>query len=287
MELDYDQYRIIVESSPNMIWRSGKDGLCDYFNTTWLEFTGKAIEQEVGSGWADGVHLEDYEICLKTYLDAFAKQEPFEMEYRLLRNDGAWRWINDRGVPYYVDNREFAGYIGSCMDVTDTVEGRKIWELGQKDGLTGVYSRQFFEQLANVEFLKAKRYHANLCFAMIDINHFKRINDNHGHHAGDLVLKEVAKTIISAIREFDIFGRFGGDEFILLMPNTNYTEATTLMKRLDNLIRNIELQYDRNVIDVSASFGAYQMINEDSLEKVIIEADKKLYQQKGAFKYPF
>jgi|GEM_PF-2701818 len=87
MNLDNDQYRIIVESSPNMIWRSGKDTLCNYFNTTWLNFTGRSLEQEMGVGWAEGVHPEDYETCLKIYLDAFAKEESFEMEYRLKRND--------------------------------------------------------------------------------------------------------------------------------------------------------------------------------------------------------
>lgn len=132
------------------------------------------------------------------------------MEYRLKRSDGVYRWINDRGVPYYLNDHEFAGYIGSCMDVTDKVEGQKMRDLAQRDGLTRIYSRQYFEQLANIEFSKAKRFQSDLCIAMIDIDKFKCINDTYGHHAGDLVLKTVAQTINDNIRTFDLFGRYGG-----------------------------------------------------------------------------
>ncbi len=280
MLLDNEQYRIIVESTPNMIWRSGTDTLCNYFNKRWLEFTGRSIEQEIGTGWAQGVHEEDYDACLRTYLDAFAKREPFEMEYRLKRKDGVWRWVNDRGVPYYINDREFAGYIGSCMDVTDKIEGRMLRDLAQKDGLTGIFNRQYFEQLAEVQFLKAKRLQSDLCIVMIDINEFKKINDNYGHLTGDLVLKEVAKTISENIRDFDIFGRFGGDEFILLMSDTNRVQAAAIVRRLQNLVRKIQFKQSDNGANVSACFGIYQMQGEQDLIKVIMQADKKLYERK-------
>jgi len=263
-----------------MIWRAGTDTLCNYFNTTWLKFTGRTIAQEIGTGWAEGVHPEDFDICLKIYSEAFAKQESFEMEYRLKRHDGVYRWINDRGVPYYINDHEFAGYIGSCMDVTDKVEGQKMRDLAQRDGLTGIYNRQYFEQLANVEFSKSKRFQSNLCIAMIDIDKFKSINDTYGHHAGDLVLKTVAKAIAESIRAFDLFGRFGGDEFVLLMSNTNYSEAAIATSRLRHLLETIEINYNDTVIRISASFGLYQMHDEENLEKVIIAADKKLYEEK-------
>lgn len=282
MKLDNDQYRIIVESSPNMIWRAGTDTLCNYFNTTWLKFTGRTMTQEMGNGWAKGIHPEDFDMCLKVYLEAFAKQESFEMEYRLKRRDGVYRWINDRGVPYYINDHEFTGYIGSCMDVTDKVEGQKLRDLAQRDGLTRIYNRQYFEQLANVEFSKAKRFDDDLCVAMIDIDHFKTINDTFGHHAGDLVLKTVAKTINESIRAFDLFGRYGGDEFVLLMSNTNYAEASILIARLKHVLETIEIKYNDTLIHISASFGLYQMHDEVTLEKVIIEADKKLYEIKNS-----
>ncbi len=113
------EYRLLVQHSPVMIWRSGLDAKCDYFNETWLEFTGRTLEQEQGDGWADGVHPDDFERCVAHYLDHFHRREPFEMEYRLRRRDGEYRWIFDRGVPFTDDAGAFAGFIGSCIDVDD------------------------------------------------------------------------------------------------------------------------------------------------------------------------
>jgi len=118
-ELTLNEYRAIVVSSPVMIWRAGVDAKCNYFNETWLAFTGRALEQEMGDGWASGVHPDDLGRCLKIYLRHFARREPFEMEYRLRRHDGAYRYIFDRGVPFEDESGEFAGYIGSCVDVDD------------------------------------------------------------------------------------------------------------------------------------------------------------------------
>lgn len=83
------------------------------------------MQEEIGNGWAEGVHRDDLQDCLKTYLAAFSRREVFEMYYRLRRYDGAWRWIFDRGVPYFSDEGEFRGYIGSCVDVTERIEAQK------------------------------------------------------------------------------------------------------------------------------------------------------------------
>lgn len=113
------EYRLLVENSPVMIWRAGIDAKCDYFNEPWLEFTGRTLEQELGDGWAEGVHPEDLERCVKHYLDHFQRRAAFEMEYRLRRHDNEYRWIFDRGVPYTDDTGAFAGFIGSCVDVDE------------------------------------------------------------------------------------------------------------------------------------------------------------------------
>jgi PAS domain S-box-containing protein len=115
--LSATEYRLLVEHSPVMIWRAGLDAKCDYFNDTWLAFTGRTLEQERGDGWAEGVHSEDLQRCVTYYLDHFQRKEAFEMEYRLKRHDGEYRWIFDRGVPYTNERGQFAGFIGSCVDV--------------------------------------------------------------------------------------------------------------------------------------------------------------------------
>jgi PAS domain S-box-containing protein len=113
------RFRIVADAAPVLIWMTGVDKLCTFFNKPWLEFTGRSMEQELGNGWAEGVHADDLQRCLKTYTEAFDARKPFVMQYRLRRHDGEYRWLSDDGVPRYDTQGRFAGYIGSCVDVTE------------------------------------------------------------------------------------------------------------------------------------------------------------------------
>ena len=113
------QYRTLADSGQAMIWTAGTDALCNYFNRVWLEFTGRPLEQELGNGWAEGVHSDDVQQCLDIYLHAFEKRDKFSMDYRLRRHDGSYRWLQDDGCPRYDSEGRFLGYIGYCLDVTE------------------------------------------------------------------------------------------------------------------------------------------------------------------------
>jgi PAS domain S-box-containing protein len=119
------RFRIVADAAPVLIWMSGVDKRCTFFNKRWLEFTGRSLEQEMGNGWAEGVHREDLQKCLRTYTEAFDVRKPFVMQYRLRRNDGEYRWISDDGVPRFDADGAFAGYIGSCVDVTDLLRQQR------------------------------------------------------------------------------------------------------------------------------------------------------------------
>ncbi|HEY7001251.1 MAG TPA: PAS domain-containing protein [Candidatus Udaeobacter sp.] len=113
------RFRIVADAAPVLIWMSGADKLCTFFNKPWLKFTGRTLKQELGNGWAEGVHPDDLQRCLNTYTEAFDARKPFVMQYRLRRYDGEYRWVSDQAVARHDQQGTFAGYIGSCVDITD------------------------------------------------------------------------------------------------------------------------------------------------------------------------
>jgi PAS domain S-box-containing protein len=113
------RFRMMADNAPVLIWMSGEDKLCNFFNKGWLAFSGRALEQELGNGWLEGVHADDIDRCLSTYVQAFDRRHEFEMEYRLRRHDGEYRWVFDKGVPRFAQDGTFLGYIGCADDITD------------------------------------------------------------------------------------------------------------------------------------------------------------------------
>ena len=119
------RFQLAADSAPVMMWMSGVNKLCTFFNKSWLEFTGRTTQQEMGMGWAEGVHPEDLQGCLTTYTEAFDARKPFVMQYRLRRHDGQYCWIKDDGVPRYDAEGKFAGYIGSCVDISELISNEQ------------------------------------------------------------------------------------------------------------------------------------------------------------------
>ncbi len=110
-------FQQLMDSAPVMVWVSGPDKLCTWFNRPWLDFTGRTMDEERGNGWAAGVHPDDLQRCLNVYAAHFDQRIPFRMEYRLRRADGEYRGILDTGGPRFSSTGAFLGYIGSCIDI--------------------------------------------------------------------------------------------------------------------------------------------------------------------------
>jgi PAS domain S-box-containing protein len=116
------RFERMADAAPVMIWMSGPNKLCTFFNKTWLDFTGRSLKQELGNGWSEGVHPDDRAKCVYSYVAAFEAREPFTIDYRLRRHDGQYRWVTDQGAPRLGAGGTFRGYVGACIDVTDLLE---------------------------------------------------------------------------------------------------------------------------------------------------------------------
>jgi PAS domain S-box-containing protein len=114
-----ERFRLVTNAAPMLVWMAGTDKLCTYFNKTWLAFTGKSMNSELGNGWTRGIHSNDLQRYIDIYTQAFDQRAEFRAEFRLLRHDGEYRWIINIGIPRFTPDGSFAGYIGSCVDVTE------------------------------------------------------------------------------------------------------------------------------------------------------------------------
>ena len=168
-----ERFRHMADHAPTLIWMSGTDKLCTFFNRGWLNFTGRSMAQELGDGWASGVHPNDRERCLLAYAAAFDSRQDFQLEYRLRRFDGEYRWIVDFGAPRFRPNGTFCGYIGSCVDITE----RKLSELSLHE-LTGRLIRAQEEERSRIARDLHDDINQRMAFLQIGLDQFKRTSLN-------------------------------------------------------------------------------------------------------------
>ncbi|WP_225896503.1 sensor histidine kinase [Amazonocrinis nigriterrae] len=142
------RFQTLANSAPFMLWMAGCDGLFTFFNNSWLKFTGRSIEQQQGWGWLEGVHPQEREFCQENYDSAFHARAKFEIEYRLQRHDGDYRWMLDTGIPRFTPNGKFAGYIGCCIDITE----RKLAEVALQQSQEAVQAQ--LEEMESLNRLK-------------------------------------------------------------------------------------------------------------------------------------
>ncbi|MCX6064937.1 MAG: diguanylate cyclase [Chloroflexi bacterium] len=259
------------------------------------------------NGWAEGIHPDDYLEFLDTYREAFKKRQDFVMEYRMRLSSGAYVWLLVRGVPRFTIEAEFIGYIGSCVDINarklaeaelrtaksalevanQQIEQAFVREqqLARTDALTGLNNLRYFNELAGHAFEVARRYHQPLSLIMFDIDKFKNVNDNFGHSVGDQVLIQTAQVVSSQLRATDIFGRIGGDEFVIILPGTNAQQAFPMAERIRAEVALRTLETAKQPVTVTISMGIAGIVenpNDDNLETLLRQADLALYAAKAA-----
>jgi diguanylate cyclase (GGDEF)-like protein len=185
--------------------------------------------------------------------------------------------------PVFLKDKSFIGRIFLFSDITDNVNFvKKLENAAYIDSLTGIYNRKHFIELANADIKRAVRMDKVIYTAMIDIDFFKVINDTFGHATGDIVLRKTADIIHQTIRSYDLLGRYGGDEFIIMFSDIDNTEAYKMVERIRKNIENSVIDHDNNEIKLTISIGLAKFNKTDTLETAIKNADESLYTAKNS-----
>jgi diguanylate cyclase (GGDEF)-like protein/PAS domain S-box-containing protein len=279
-----ERFRVMADSAPVLIWMAGTDKLCLYFNRPWLEFTGRSLAQEMGNGWVEGVHRDDLGRCWNTFVTAFDERREFVMEYRLLRHDGEFRWILDRGVPRFSPSGEFLGYIGSCVDIHDRKNSEhQLVHNALHDPLTDLPNRTLFLDRLELAMRRSERRgEARFAVLFIDLDRFKRINDSLGHTLGDELLKAIATRLRKCVRPADTVARLGGDEFALLVEElSDEAQASRIALRIHQDLEH-PFELEGHEVFSSASIGITLWSDSYSQpEELLRDADTAMYRAKS------
>ncbi len=218
--------------------------------------------------------------------EALRAGSPLDLRFRVARADGSVRCMNARAEVMPASGDAPPRLLGTVLDITDyKAKEDALRRLATRDGLTGALTRHHFFSLAAREFERTRRYPAPLSVMMIDLDHLKAINDAFGHGAGDGILSRVVTTTARSLRQTDLLGRYGGDEFSVLLPGTDLAEAAEIAERIRGAVARVRLPVSgpEAVAATTVSVGVAAMdAGDESIDDTFRRADKALYRAKNA-----
>lgn len=273
-----------IEQSPVSIVITDLEGRIEYINRKFTEITGYSNEEAIGNNprilKSDYSSKDYYEKLWTNVLDG----KEWQGQFKNKKKNGEYYWESARISPIY--NSE--GKIEKLIAIKEDISERKRLENQLKmqartDDLTGLSNRRFFVEAVENELIRSKRYSKECAFLMLDIDHFKQINDNFGHAIGDIAIRKIAEVFIETVRKIDILGRIGGEEFGILLVETNFENAVMVAERIRKNVEDIKLFDDKgNQVKLSISIGISKYTNErDSFEELMIASDMALYKAKN------
>lgn len=295
LEPDNTFYKTLLESTKAIPWKID-------WNTMSFAYIGPQIESLLGwsqsswvsaQDWIDRMHPEEKSWVVDYCVSQSKAGTDHEADYRALTKDGDYVWIRD--VVHVIRNSqgEVESLVGFMFDISErkkTEENlitlqKKLEEFSFKDSLTGVANRRMFDSIMEVEWVNARRNNQPLSLIMLDIDYFKQYNDEYGHIQGDECLKRVGRVLsLSASRARDFFARFGGEEFVLVLPETDELTAKKIAERCRKLIFKEQIPHEKSqishVLTISLGVGTITPSYKDEAISFIEMVDKRLYQAK-------
>jgi diguanylate cyclase (GGDEF)-like protein/PAS domain S-box-containing protein len=307
LEAGEKRFRGLVETTSDWIWEINASGVYIYASPRIRDILGFEPSEIIGKSPFDLMPSEEAQRVSGIFAQIFAEHRPFsDLENKNVHKDGRTIILGTSGVPIFDADGLFCGYRGIDRDITERkrVEDElrqsketldvahhalersfeREQQLARTDSLTGVHNRRFLFELAEREFNVAVRYRLPFSIMLFDVDYFKDINDTFGHPTGDQALKKIAQIVSAEIRSADLIGRYGGDEFVVLLPRTSTQEALPLAERIHASVAAMQIETDKGMIKVTLSIGIAQAIHKashpDTVEALFLRADQALYAAK-------
>ncbi len=288
------RFRLISDHTPVLIWVSDATGARGFFNRAWSDFVGVKDDSTLDDEWLTFVHPEDRSRYLALIESVMAESGSVEVEYRLRDYHGMYHWFLERVLPRIDTTGIMLGLIASATDITSIKQAEALLsqsnrELEQEvarrteqleqlmltDALTGVGNRRMVTRRLEEEVVRSHRYGRPLTVAFFDIDLFKNINDTYGHAIGDSVLTHVAQSLKSCLRDCDLIGRFGGEEFVVLLPETLLDVAHGVTERMRRAVEQLNpLHLSRSV---TISVGLAELRENETGDDLLARSDRALY----------
>ncbi|NLO46898.1 MAG: diguanylate cyclase [Clostridiales bacterium] len=280
-------YRLIFENSPDAIMLTGLDGSIFMVNRAACDLLGKTENEICRYGLSGIVGID--ERSLTQLFSRLEQNGKLRAELTFIKNDGRL-FPADVTAQMFNDERGKLWSVTTIRDISERKQSeeelrdlqREMAYNATYDFLTGVLNRRAFIDKLNQEMNRAQRDRMPMSLILLDVDSFKQINDTNGHLAGDFVLKKVAKCLAEHLRSYDLLGRYGGDEFILCLPNTAFDQATTIAERLRSNIEKAEIKNESSFIKVTASMGVacHYYTSSNDINALIAKVDDNMYRAK-------
>jgi diguanylate cyclase (GGDEF)-like protein/PAS domain S-box-containing protein len=295
------QFRTLAEAIPQIVWTAGPEGKTNYINRRWYEMTGSPANSGPGN-WVESVHPDDRPTCHEKWQHCLRTGEALELEYRLRDAKGGYCWYLDRAIPMRDGSGAIVKWFGTCTDIDGQRRTQELLEkqvqqrtaalfeanarLQQesiRDPLTGLYNRRYLEETLERETRRAVRAEGKLGFLMLDLDHFKKFNDSYGHAAGDLVLRETAAFLQKSVRAEDAVCRFGGEEFVIILPMADLVTTRARAERIRSRLHELSIEHQGQRLGrVTVSVGVAALPDHGTSAKELLQsADTALYRAKS------
>ena len=279
-----ERYRRIVQTAQEGIWIIDAENRTTFANRRLAEILGCPVDRLLETSLFDFMDEEWRQIALAG-LTRRRQGIAEKHDFKFRRPDGGEIWALLSTNPIFDAAGRYAGALAMVVDITERKRmGQELQRLATLDPLTGWFNRRHFFAIATQELERSQRYHRPLVLLMLDLDHFKPINDTYGHTVGDQVLQAVVKTLRAGLRQVDLSGRYGGEEFVVLLPETEPSTARVVADRLCAAVAAAPVATDRGPVAVTISIGVASLVTDErlTLEQLLDRADQALFAAKQA-----